>query len=224
MQFRSGLRLTDVIASVEDLLNADLHYLLIRREDPVTRRVSVVSADLLAASANPQSAANVRLSSRDEIYVFDAEGPRDRVVNPMLDELRLQSNPSQPTLLVSIGGSVKAPGQYPLEAGMTVSDLIRAGGGLLESAYGAQAELTRYQVVNGERRQTDLMSLDLSRVLAGDATADAALHPYDVLLIKELPDWSELEQVTRYRGEVRFPGTYPIKRGETLRAGSIERV
>jgi len=218
VQFRNGLRLTDVIGSVEDLRpNADLHYLLIRREDPVTRRVSVVSADLLAALGNPQSAANVRLSSRDEIYVFDAEGPRDRVVNPMLDELRMQSNPSQPTQLVAIGGSVKAPGQYPLEVGMTVSDLIRAGGGLLESAFGGQAELTRYQVVNGERRQTDLMSLDLSRILGGDATADTQLHPYDVLLIKELPDWSELEQVT-LRGEVRFPGTYPIKRGETLRA------
>jgi protein involved in polysaccharide export with SLBB domain len=218
VQYRNGLRLTDVITSVEDLRpNADLRYLLIRREDPVTRRVSVVSADLLTALSNPQSAANIRLSSRDQIYVFDAEGPRDRVVNPMLDELRLQSNPTQPTQQVAIGGSVKAPGQYPLESGMKISDLIRAGGGLLESAFGGQAELTRYQVVNGERRQTDLLAIDLTRILAGDAAADVPLLPFDVLLIKELPDWSELEVVT-LRGEVRFPGNYPIKKGETLKA------
>jgi protein involved in polysaccharide export with SLBB domain len=225
-EFRSGMRLTDVLTSVEELRpNADLHYVLIRREDPVTRRVSVVSADLLAALSNPQSDANVRLASRDEIYVFDAEGPRDRVVNPLVDELRLQSTPDRPTQVVGIGGSVKAPGQYPLEPGMTVRDLIRAGGGLAESAYGGQAEITRYQVVNGERRQTDLVTIDLARVMAGDASANSALLPYDVLLIKELPDWSELERVT-LQGEVRFPGTYPIKRGETLhqvldRAGGV---
>jgi protein involved in polysaccharide export with SLBB domain len=217
-QYRSGMRLTDVLPSVEELRpNADLHYVLIRREDPVTRHVSVVSADLLAALSKPQSDANVRLSSRDEIYVFDAEGPRDRVVTPLIDELRLQSNPSQPTQVVGIGGSVKSPGQYPLESGMTVGDLIRAGGGLAESAFGGEAELTRYQVVNGERRQTDLMTIDLARIMAGDAAADVPLMPNDVLVIKELQSWSTLERVT-LRGEVRFPGTYPIKKGETLRS------
>jgi protein involved in polysaccharide export with SLBB domain len=217
-QYRSGMRLTDVLPSVEELRpNADLHYVLIRREDPVTRRVSFVSADLLAALSNPQSAANVQLSSRDEIYVFDTEGPRDRVINPLIDELRLQSNPTQPTQVVGIGGSVKFPGPYPLESGMTVRDLIRAGGGLAESSFGGQAELTRYQVVNGERRQTDLLTIDLAQVMAGDAGANTVLLPFDVLLIKELPDWSELERIT-LTGEVRFPGTYPIRKGETLHA------
>ena len=46
-----------------------------------------------------------------------------------------------------------------------------------------------------------------------------------MLVVKELPDWSELERVT-ISGEVKFPGTYPIKRGETLgsllqRAGGL---
>jgi polysaccharide export outer membrane protein len=217
-QYRPGMRLTDVLPSVDELRpNADLHYILVRREDPSTRRISVTSADLLAALANPQSDANVRLSSRDEIYVFDSEGPRDKVVLPLIDEMRLQSSPDRPTQVVGIGGSVKAPGQYPLEPGMTVRDLLRAGGGLAESAFGGQAELTRYQVVNGERRQTDLMAVNLGRVMSGDAGADLPLLPYDVLLIKEMPEWSELERVT-LRGEVRFPGTYPIRKGETLHA------
>jgi protein involved in polysaccharide export with SLBB domain len=218
VQYRSGLRLTDVIRSVEDVRpNADLHYVLIRRQDPATRRISVVSADLLAALSNPASPTNVPLASRDEIYVFDAAGPRDRVVLPLIDELRLQSDPTQQTPVVGIGGSVKAPGQYPLESHMTVSDLIRAGGGLSESAYGGQAEITRYQIVNGERRQTALVPIDLAKLRSGDTTADVALEPYDVLVIKELPDWSDLERVT-LRGEVKFAGTYPIKRGETLKS------
>ena len=47
-----------------------------------------------------------------------------------------------------------APGRYPLEPKMRVSDLIRAGGSLEDSAYDGQAELTRYQVVGGNARET----------------------------------------------------------------------
>ena len=46
--------------------------------------------------------------------------------------------------MVSIDGRVKAPGHYPLEPAMHVSDLIRAGGSLEDAAYRGQAELTRY--------------------------------------------------------------------------------
>jgi protein involved in polysaccharide export with SLBB domain len=40
--------------------------------------------------------------------------------------------------------------------------------------------------------------------------------PFDYLAVKETPDWTDQEFVT-LRGEVRFPGTYPIRKGETLR-------
>jgi polysaccharide export outer membrane protein len=51
------------------------------------------------------------------------------------------------------------------------------------------------------------------------------LRPFDFLNIKELPEWSRQEQVSLL-GEVRFPGVYPIHRGETLlsvihRAGGL---
>jgi protein involved in polysaccharide export with SLBB domain len=79
--------------------------------------------------------------------------------------------------------------------------------------------------VAGESRETDLLSVNLARVLAGDEAADALLEPYDVLSIREVPNWRELEQA-QVVGEVRFPGTYPIRRGETLssliqRAGGL---
>ena len=48
--WRPGIRLSDVIRSVDELRpNADLHYLLIRRELPPDRHITVVSADLAAA-------------------------------------------------------------------------------------------------------------------------------------------------------------------------------
>jgi protein involved in polysaccharide export with SLBB domain len=43
------------------------------------------------------------------------------------------------------------------------------------------------------------------------------LKAFDYLIIKEVPLWASQEEV-EIRGEVRFPGRYPIHRGETLRS------
>jgi len=93
---------------------------------------------------------------------------------------------------------------------------LRAGGGLQDAAYGAKAELTRYRI-HGDLRTTELLDIDLAAILAGEESADLKLQPFDFLNIKEIPEWSDQEQVTLL-GEVRFPGNYPIQRGETLRS------
>ena len=215
--WHEGLKLTDVLASVDELKpNADLGYVLIRRELPPDRRLAVVSADLSAALRAPGSRADVKLAPRDRVVVFDSESSRREVIDPLLEELKRQSRLDQPSEVVRIDGRVKAPGEYPLESGMRVSDLLRAGGSLQDAAYGAKAELTRYKVI-ADARQTELLTVDLAAVRRGDATADVALQPFDYLNIKELPEWSELEQVT-LTGEVRFPGIYSITRGETLKS------
>ena len=137
VQYRAGLRLTDVIRSVAELKpNADQRYVLIRREQIGTRRIQVVSADLAAAWQAPDSDADPLLAPRDRISVFDLEAGRQAMLDPILDELRLQAVSGEPSQIVRVSGRVNAPGDYPLEPGMTVTDLIRAGGGLAQDAYG----------------------------------------------------------------------------------------
>lgn len=217
-QYRPGMRLTDLIPSIDELKpSADYNYMLIRRELPPDRRITVFSADLERALEDPSSAANFELAPRDRVYVFDLESGRDRVIEPLLRELRLQAQFDEPTREVSVAGRIKVPGKYPHEPGMRVTDLLRAGGNLDESAYGLQAELTRYAIVDGETRQAELIEIDLRRLLAGDATANIPLQPFDYLVIKGLPLWAATEEV-EIRGEVKFPGRYPIHRGETLRS------
>ncbi|NGP53792.1 SLBB domain-containing protein [Thioalkalivibrio sp. XN8] len=150
---------------------------------------------------------------------------RRTVVDALLEELELQTSLEAPAQLVRVDGRVRDPGAYPLEPGMTVSDLLRAGGSLSESAYIASAEVTRYQVVGGEYREAELVEVDLAGIAAGDPAADFMLQPYDFLNVKEVTNWREQESVTLL-GEVRFPGTYPIRKGETLlsvlqRAGGL---
>lgn len=224
--WREGLRLTDVLGSIDELLpGADQHYIFIRRESGPDRRISSLSADLVAALAAPGSAADVLLAPRDRITVFDLAPGRERIIKPLLEELRLQSDLSRPTEVVEVGGRVKAPGEYPLEPGMRVSDLLRAGGNLDPAAFGEEAELTRYTINQAGERRAELISIDLAAIRRGDPAANLALQSSDYLIVKETPDWSDRESVT-LRGEVRFPGKYPIRRGETLgqllqRAGGL---
>ncbi len=218
--YHPGIRLTEVIPSVDDLRpDADLHYLLIRREVPPDRHIAVLSADLAAALRAPGSDADTLLMPRDRITVFDLASGRDQVIQPLLEELRVQGNSAQPTQTVHVAGQVKVPGEYPLESGMRVADLVRAGGGAADAAYGSQAELARYVV--GDSRQTKLIPIDLSAALQGDPSANITLQAFDTLTIKQVPLWSEQEVVV-LKGEVRFPGSYTIRRGETLKS-VIER-
>jgi protein involved in polysaccharide export with SLBB domain len=72
-------------------------------------------------------------------------------------------------------------------------------------------------VENGQIRRANVIDLDLAAALRGDPAANLPLQAFDGLFIKEISNWTEQNQVV-LKGEVRFPGTYPIKRGDTLRS------
>ncbi len=217
-EYKPDLHLSDVLGSFDELRpNADRHYLMIRREVPPEQKLEVVSADLVRALSNRHGAGDPELRPRDKIFVFDLSASRERIIAPIIRDLELQATPEQPAQLVSVDGKVKAPGKYPLQPGMHVSDLIRAGGSLEDAAFGGQAELTRYEVRNGDARQTDLIAIDLAAIRRGESGADVELKPYDVLVIKPIPMWDQPGSIV-LTGEVRFPGKYPIHRGETLKS------
>jgi polysaccharide export outer membrane protein len=215
-QLRKGMRLSDLLPSAEIMMSgADTGYILIRRESD-QNFVEVRSANLATAWAYPNSSENILLRPRDTVHVFSLAYSRQRVIQPLLEELQLQSRVGEPYQEVSVSGSVKAPGVYPLEPGMRVSDLLRAGGYLAEEAYTVRAELARYRVVDDEYRSSEVIDIDLDAVLRGDESADLLLAEHDNLRISALPQWDMLWSVF-LEGEVQFPGEYRIRRGETLR-------
>jgi polysaccharide biosynthesis/export protein len=217
-EYRSGLHLSDILGSFDELRpNGDRHYIMIRREVPPEQKLEVMSADLDRALSDKHGAGDPELRPRDKIFVFDLSASRERIIAPVIRDLELQASPEQPAQIVTVDGKVKAPGKYPLQPHMQVADLIRAGGSLEDAAYGNQAELTRYEIRDGDARLTDLITIDLAAIRRGDSTANVELRPYDVLVIKPVPQWSQPGSIV-LAGEVRFPGKYPIHRGETLKA------
>ena len=225
-QFRPGLRLSDILSSFDELHpNADRHYIMIRRQVPPEEKIEVISADLERALSARGSAADPPLRARDKIIVFDLTANRARTVAPIIEDLKLQASTTAPAQVVAINGEVRVPGAYPLEPSMHVSDLIRAGGSLEDSAYAGEAELSRSEVVNGKERQTELVDVNLAAIRRKEPGADLELRPYDRLMIKKTPQW-ELPGTIELSGEVRHPGRYPIQHGETLssvlrRAGGL---
>ncbi|MDH3511611.1 MAG: SLBB domain-containing protein [Gammaproteobacteria bacterium] len=217
-EWTPGMTLVDLIPSDNYLLpKADLGYVMVRRESGADRQAMVLSTDLRAARSNPREA-NLILQSRDRVTIFQLGIARSAAMQGILEELEAQATREQPFQMVNISGQVRAPGSYPLEATMRISDLLRAGGGLSAAAYSTDAELRRYVIDEVGARRTELIPVDLAAVTAGDPLANLELQPYDYLNVKEVPAWEEQFEV-RILGEVRFPGTYPMRRGETM--GSV---
>ena len=128
---------------------------------------------------------------------------------------------------VYIQGDVTSPGRYPLTGNMTVSDLIRVGGGLKPSADTQFADLTQYQWQKGGLLGGQRQAIAISAALSGDPKSNLPLSNGDVLTVRQLPNWNDLGASISVKGEVKHPGTYGIRPGERLssilqRAGGFE--
>jgi protein involved in polysaccharide export with SLBB domain len=108
---------------------------------------------------------------------------------------------------------------------MRISDLITAAGSLREGAQGHMADLTRIVKSSTGERSFQHIPVRLEDILTGNTEANLLLQGHDSLTINTDPRWSQPHTV-EITGEVKYPGIYPIARGEQLsslikRAGGI---
>ncbi len=211
-----GMKITDLLKSIYDLKDgADLNYILIRREEKLGGTVKVLSSDLSAALESPEGEFNVELKSGDKVSVITNSYNRQSVIKSLINEIELQATFDFPIQKVSITGSVRSPGDYPLEFGMKVSDLIRAGGYLSQDAYTVEAELTRSLSKNNSK-DIEITKVNLQALLRGDKKFDISLKEGDEIFIKSKPFLNNNLSIS-LEGEVNFPGDFRFKRGETLK-------
>ncbi len=207
------MRVRDLIRAAGGALEeTDRHYVLIVRESHPDRRIEAHSIRL------DETGLDAFLQPRDRLIVFHRLNDRMTLLQDLIERLRRQSEISELSPVVAIRGYVRAPGFYPLEPGMQIADLIRAGGGLVEDAFTLNAELTRTTV-----RETGatVEHIDVS-LLLGSEYSLRTLKAYDQVSILRKPD--EPESLTvRISGEVVHPGTYSIAEGEPL-SSLLERV
>ena len=122
--------------------------------------------------------------------------------------------------IVKLSGAVLREGNYGISDGMTIKDLIHLAGGLQYYALTDKAELTRVNITkNGP--VTEKIVIDLKKALAGDPKENIPLQQNDYLFVKSVPEW-KVYRIVKIDGQVRFPGTYAIAKGELL-SSLIER-
>ena len=154
------------------------------------------------------------------------QNTRRTLLAPVLLQLQQQSKLGLAPQIAEVFGEVKHPGRYPITPRMTVSTLLEAAGGLTYNAFTINAELARTVINNiDERAYIDVERIDLRKAIQGSTAADAIIAGRDRLNILEKPS-VKLQSTVTLQGEVRFPGTYTVRQGETLgelleRAGGL---
>jgi protein involved in polysaccharide export with SLBB domain len=204
LAFHEGMRLGDVLRSYRDLLPEPAEHGEIVRltgADFHAETIEFRLPDVLIGNAN------MELQPLDTIRVFgryEVDAPKVKVL-----------------------GEVLRPGEYPMSQGMTAAQLVRTAGGFKRDALLESADLASYEVMDGQRVLEHVQTVRVgTAVVGGDASADVALKPGDVLSIHQITGWNDIGQSVRVEGQVKYPGSYGFTDGERLssvllRAGGL---
>lgn len=160
---------------------------------------------------------NTKGSTEEDYSLFS----RKRLLAPIILQLKEQATLDNPVRLVEVDGNVKYPGVYPLPQSGRISSLLNAAGGVLESAYLENAEVTRLVSGKGSTSISHLHTNLGAALNNQDSPENLLLKSKDRLNVLAIPNWQENITV-RLSGELKFPGVYTIRRGEAL-SSVIER-
>ena len=214
LMMHNGTAWYSVNGSVESISSGTSNQITVSGGTGATPSVSAVTA----AVVNGGTA----LATGDQIYDFviaqgyltdaDADASRQALLGPVIEKLSSQARQGEPVQTVSVSGAVRAPGTYPLLSDATVKTLINAAGGLTDSAFLEAAELRRLTDRSDGQMVASYRDVNLGKGRSGNTIA---LQSRDHLTVRDIPDWSPTDSIT-VAGEVKFPGEYRIRKGETL--------
>ena len=208
--WRDGIRVSDIISD-RDKLNpdTDLDVSLLVRELDNSADIEVFTFSLGNLFQDASGVDNFELKSRDQIVVLPDYQDRAEAIAPFIENLKRQASIDSLPRIVTSGGTVRYPGDYPLSDGMTVKDLINLSGGLVESAYSQSAEISRTDLSDPNRAVTSIIVSDLTSL------SSSILEPSDYVEFRTIPEFRESETIT-LEGEFVFPGNYVFEKGEML--------
>ncbi len=182
--FVEGMRLSDILDKVKFVEGAilDNAYFLRYNDDQVTVRYQIIN--LQEVLNNKKSAANILLQRGDKITI--------RSKRQFVD-----------AKTVSISGSVRIPGTFPLaDKSLKVSDLVFLAGGL-DQRSAAFAYIFRKKVADAKTQE--YIYIDLNKALSEpNSASNIALEPNDELFVYSAESFVDKAEV-RISGAVRKP-------------------
>jgi protein involved in polysaccharide export with SLBB domain len=194
MPYSDGMHLGDVLHSYRDILPEPAAHGEIVRLVPPDLHAETIDFDVPEVLIGN---GNLALEPFDTIRIFgryEVDAPK-----------------------VTVLGEVVRPGAYPLSKGMTAAQLVRMSGGFKRDALLEKADLTSYDVTNGNRIVESVAMVPIGEAVAGrDQNADLSLKPGDILTIHQITGWNDIGESINIDGQVKFPGSYGFHDGERL--------
>ncbi len=193
-QWYEGMTVRDILGDPEKGLLPETfyEYALLERRSPPDYHTEIISFNLEEVLLEKK---DVDLQPYDVLTIYSKWNFRERPK-------------------VRISGAVNKPGEYELFRGINISNLIKTAGGLKPYALQKEAELTRVEITD-EGPVTKRIIVNLAKAIAHDPANDLSMNKYDYLLVRTVPDWQLYRSVT-ISGEVTFPGTYTVRKGEKI--------
>lgn len=217
--FSEGMRLSDAIRLAGGPKpDTYLGQILVTRLRPDSTRIQLRSA--FADSAG-RITDDVRLAEDDQITVFSRTSFR-------------------PARYVIVTGAVNKAGRVPYREGMTLRDALLLADGLREDALLTEAEVARMPADRDRGTLATTVRVPLDSTYLFDRGPNGAylgppgletrasgapefpLRPYDNVLVLRQPDW-ELPRRVTIVGQVRYPGTYTLRRKTERLADLVAR-
>jgi protein involved in polysaccharide export with SLBB domain len=211
-ELKSGYRISDLIKIAGGIkLDAYLDRAYIRRKlDDNTHVVQKFSLKNILIDEN--SADNLLLKRSDEIQLFSKDDFIEKFA-------------------VSIDGSVLKPTIMEYSEGLTLNDLLFYAGGLRKEAANSKIEISRVMDVDtsadAEKKYTPqrvlVQTVNIGANLEiDDASKAFALAPMDRIFVRKEYGFED-QSVVVLKGEVKYPGTYPILKKDEKVLDLIER-
>jgi protein involved in polysaccharide export with SLBB domain len=194
MPYTDGMHLGDVLHSYRDILPEPSTHGEIVRLVPPDLHAETIDFDVSEVLIGN---GNLSLQPFDTVRIFgryELDAPKAKIL-----------------------GEVIRPGLYPLSKGMTAAQLVRMAGGFKRDALLEKADLTSYDVNNGNRIVESLATVQIGAAVTGrDPNADVPLKPGDVLTVHQITGWNDIGESITIDGQVKFPGNYGFHDGERL--------
>ena len=220
------MRLSDVFSDInEDLIPqvTDLDFGFVERFDVDTMMWEIIPFTPLDVLVNQSAKDNLTLNENDIVNILFNDQRRMAQIASSVNKLRAQSSNEQLSQVVTISGAVKFPGQYPIYKNSTLADIFTAAGGFKDDALLGSIEISRTNLVDDGLVVPSI--IEISALDNFNESISFELQSRDRINVRTVSELNLTDSIS-LSGEVKYPGVYPLNKGDTLssiiaRAGGL---
>jgi protein involved in polysaccharide export with SLBB domain len=122
---------------------------------------------------------------------------------------------------VTVAGHVRTPSKFIYRKGMKLADVIAMAGGFDDQAAEHHVEVSRI-IKNTQDSVSNQVAKTFSVDMSKGTNNDLELEPLDYIYVQRLVNYRSLGNVS-VRGEVLFPGDYPVQRRDETAQDFLQR-